>query len=118
MTTTREWTLPGITFTSLATPSLGTTELAVWWIRSEPGAGGQAHTLDREEIFTVVRGEVVATVGGRTQRASAGQAVTVPAGTLFALGNDRAEPAELVVCAPAGIQASMNGETVTPPWTQ
>ena len=54
--------LPGTRFTSLATPSRGNAETAVWQVEIDPDAQPTPHTLTREEVFVVLEG--TATVGG------------------------------------------------------
>ena len=49
-------TLGGTTFTSLATPSRGsTTDNSLWRVQLAPGTTPTPHSLTREEIFLVLR---------------------------------------------------------------
>jgi quercetin dioxygenase-like cupin family protein len=108
----------GFTFRPLAVPSRGSSELAVWQLESAPGAASAPHTLDREEVFVVAAGRMRATVGAAEHVLAAGDALIVPAGELFRLSNDDpSAPAQLTVCTRAGIQATIGGETITPPWS-
>ena len=51
--------LPGVEFTVFASPSLGSAGLCAWRLTVDVGHGGDApHTLDRDEIFTVLSGSV------------------------------------------------------------
>ena len=45
-------------FTSLATPSRGSTETAVWQAELEVGAPATPHSLTREEVFEIGRAHV------------------------------------------------------------
>lgn len=107
----------GFTFRPLAVPSRGSSELAVWQLEGARGAASAPHTLDREEVFVVASGSVRATVGGEEHLVMAGDALIVPADTSFQLSTDGDEPAALTVCTRAGIQATVGGETITPPWS-
>ena len=49
--------LPGTAFTSIATPSTGSADIAVWEVRVDPGHAGVAHQLTRQEVFIVTAGE-------------------------------------------------------------
>jgi quercetin dioxygenase-like cupin family protein len=111
--------VPGVRFTSLATPSRGTADLAVWRVEVAPGTPGAPHELTREEVFVVLEGVAQVQLGGEHLRAGAGDTIVVPAGVPFALGNDADVPLRAVVCLPAGGQARMpGGEPFTPPWAQ
>ncbi len=97
--------LPGLTVRGLASPRRGAAETCVWRIQLAPGAPAVPHSCTREEVF-------VATAGG------AGDALIVPSGVLFALGNPTAEPFEAIVTLPVGGQAVTAEATFTPPWAE
>lgn len=108
----------GFTFRPLAVPSRGSTELAVWQLEGAPGAASAPHTLDREEVFVLRSGRVRATVGDAEHVLEPGDALIVPAGEALQLRNDDAgAAASLTVCTRAGIQATLGGETIVPPWS-
>jgi mannose-6-phosphate isomerase-like protein (cupin superfamily) len=111
--------LPGTRFTSLATPSRGTADLAVWRLEVAPGTAGAPHELTREEVFVVLEGRAQVQLGGEHLEAGAGDTILVPPGVPFALGNAADVPLHAVVCLPVGGQARMGGgEPFTPPWAQ
>jgi quercetin dioxygenase-like cupin family protein len=115
-TDTRAHQMHGFTFRSLATPSLGSPELAVWAVDAPAGSGSPRHTMSRDEVFIVQTGRLVATVGDEKFELAAGDALTVPAGVNFEVGNPFDEPARAVACTTAGMQATVGGQTITPPW--
>ena len=81
--------VPGTRFTSLATPSRGTVETAVWRVE----------------------------IGGVAATATAGDAIAVPPETAFVLSNAGRSTLCLLCCLPVGGQARMGeGEPFTPPW--
>jgi quercetin dioxygenase-like cupin family protein len=109
----------GFTFSPLAVPSRGSTELAVWALDLEPGAVSETHSMDREEVFVVVSGAVRATVGDREVHAGPGDAVIVPPHATLRIGNaDAAEPARLTAVTSVGMKATVGGAAFAPPWAQ
>jgi quercetin dioxygenase-like cupin family protein len=106
-------------FTSLATPSLGTVDTAVWRVEIDPGAPATPHSLTREEVFVVLDGVAAIRNGDAAATAAAGDVIVVPAGVGFALSNGADEPVRLLCCMPIGGQARLeDGTTLTPPWAE
>lgn len=115
--TTPTHELAGARFTTLATPSLGTSETAVWTVEILPGADAVPHEVTREEIFVALAGEARVTLDGAEHRVREGDALVVPAGVEFAVAAAGPEPFRAVVCLPVGGQAVLpGGEPFTPPW--
>jgi mannose-6-phosphate isomerase-like protein (cupin superfamily) len=109
--------LPGIRFTSLAAPRLGTDQICVWRLNVDAELNtAQSHTIDRDEVFAVMEGSVRLTPHGAELRA--GDAAIVPAGSPIQLANTGAGPAVLHVAVQAGFSATMTDGTPvgTPPW--
>ena len=106
--------LPTATFTGLAAPSRGAKETCVWRTSVHPGAEPGMHSFDHEEVLVVVAGQGVAHLGESAHTVTTGDAIVVPAGTEFGLGNPYEEPFELIVALPAGTLARMNGQTFVP----
>jgi mannose-6-phosphate isomerase-like protein (cupin superfamily) len=110
--------LPGLQVTALAAPSRGATETCAWRLRLAPGTPGVPHSVDREEIFLAVAGTATARVGATTHSLRPGDALIVPAGEEFSLGNPGTEVFEAVAVLPVGGRAMMpGGEGFCPPWT-
>ncbi len=106
-------------FTSLATPSRGSTDTAVWQVEIEPGTPATPHSLTREEVFVVIDGRAVVTLGDATESASVGDAIVVPAEVPFALSNGGDEVLRLLCCLPVGGQGRLeDGIAFTPPWAE
>lgn len=108
--------LPGIRFTSLAAPGLGSAETCVWSLTVDDGVLADPHTLDRDEVFVVLDGRVRLTPDG--PELTAGDAAVVPAGELIRLANASGATARLQVAIRAGFTATLADGTVvgTPPW--
>lgn len=110
--------LPDAAFTALATPSRGSSRTSVWRVEIAPGAAGAPHTLTDEEVFVVLDGTANVSLGGSAATASAGDAIVVPPGVLFVLGNDGDRPLRLLCCMPVGGRATLaDGSVITPPWS-
>ena len=106
-------------FTSLATPSRGSAETAVWTVEIAPGAPATPHALTREEVFVVLEGTASVRLADVTETASAGDAIVVPADVQLELTNAGAAPLRLLCCFPVGGQARLaDGSTFTPPWAE
>ncbi|MFE7608854.1 cupin domain-containing protein [Streptomyces celluloflavus] len=109
----------GFTFRPLAVPSRGSSELAVWALEIAPGSTSEVHSMDREEVFVVVTGEVSATVADQEISAASGDAVIVPAHHTLQIRNACATtPATLTAVTSAGMRATVGDATFPPPWAQ
>ena len=109
--------LPGARFTTLATPSLGTCETAIWTVEMLPGADAVPHQVTREEIFVALAGEAAVVLDGAEHALHEGDTLVVPAGVTFSVAAAGTAPFRALVCLPVGGQAVMpGGEPFTPPW--
>jgi mannose-6-phosphate isomerase-like protein (cupin superfamily) len=109
--------LGGARFTSLATPSRGSSDTAVWQVEIEPGTPATPHSLTREEVFVVLAGVAAVRIGDDDGLARDGDAIVVPAGVTFELANGGSQPLRLLCCMPVGGEARLaDGEAFTPPW--
>jgi mannose-6-phosphate isomerase-like protein (cupin superfamily) len=111
------FTIPGVTFVGMASPSRGSVQLCTWKIIVAPGHESDGpHTLDRDEVFMVLSGSVRLAVGGAALEP--GDTFVVPAGVPIELSNPGDSPAEVMVAIPAGFTATMADGTPfgTPPW--
>ena len=111
--------LGGARFTSLATPSRGTTETSVWIVDLAPGTEGTSHRLTREEVFVVLAGRAEVRLGDTVSHAEVGDAIVVPPEVWFALAPVGTEALRAVCCLPVGGQGRLaDGEPFTPPWAR
>jgi len=111
--------LGGATFTSLATPSRGSTDVSVWRVQIAPGPDAVPHRLTRQEVFVILSGQAEVRLGGEVSQVEAGGVVIVPVDTDFALAAAGDEAMEALCVLPAGGQAVLpGGEPFTPPWAQ
>jgi mannose-6-phosphate isomerase-like protein (cupin superfamily) len=111
--------LGGTRFTSLATPSRGATDTAVWQVEILPGTPATPHSLTREEVFVVLDGMASVVIGEITATAVVGDAIVVPAEANFEISNPGPDALRLICCLPVGGQARLaDGTVFTPPWAQ
>ena len=104
-------------FTSLATPTRGTSRTSVWLLELPAGARPTTHSITEEEIFVVLEGTADVELDGDASTATTGDVIVVPPGVPFALGNAGPAGCRLVCCQPVGAQAQLpDGEPFTPPW--
>jgi quercetin dioxygenase-like cupin family protein len=108
----------GVRFTTLATPSRGTTETSIWQAEISPGTPGVPHQVTREELFHVLDGRLTVSIDGDRHDAGPGDTVVIPPDTTFSLANETDQPARALVCFPVGGQARTEEGTFTPPWAE
>lgn len=109
---------PNATMTTLASPTLGPTAgLSLWRVEMERGASGPLHVFDREQLWTVLDGELTIAVDGVPTDLAPGDTVVIPPGVERQVTARAA--ATLIVCGPGDAVASVPGEDAprgTPPW--
>ncbi|MGJ5750498.1 mannose-6-phosphate isomerase-like protein (cupin superfamily) [Streptomyces puniciscabiei] len=107
----------GARFVSYATPLTGSKELCAWRGEIPAGTKAPAHTVNREEIFHLLVGELLITLDGRTERIGAGDTVIVGPGTAFGVENPTDHTALSWVTTSIGLEAELaDGTRITPPW--
>ena len=107
----------GARFVSYATPLSGSKELCAW--RGEIPAGTRAplHTVNREEIFHLLSGELLITLDGHAERITAGDTVIINPGVTLGVENPTDEVAVSWVTTSIGLEAELaDGTRITPPW--
>ena len=109
--------LGGARFTSLATPSRGSTDSSVWRVEIDPDTPATPHRLTREEVV-VLSGRAQVRIDGRSAVADTGDVIVVPADVPF--GSPRAGPSACGRCASFRRGQAMldDGEPFTPPWAE
>ncbi|MFF9606730.1 cupin domain-containing protein [Streptomyces sp. NPDC014684] len=107
----------GARFISYATPLTGSRELCAWRGEIPAGTRAPAHTVDREEVFHLLVGELLITLDGDTERVRAGDTVIVGAGATLAVENPTDHTALSWVTTSVGLTARLaDGTVITPPW--
>ncbi|CAL9411705.1 hypothetical protein SUDANB176_01678 [Streptomyces sp. enrichment culture] len=107
----------GARFVAYASPSTGSRELCAWRGEIPAGTRAPAHTVNREEIFHLLDGELLITLDDATHRVTAGDTVIVPPGATLTVENPTAEVAVSWVTTSRGLEATLaDGTRVVPPW--
>ncbi len=106
-------------FTSLATPSKGTTSMSMWTVEIPPGTPPTPHSLTVEETFVVTAGTARLRLGGIDELAAPGDVIVVPPEQSFELSNASDEPLRMICYLPLGGQVRLpDGTSFTPPWAE
>lgn len=109
---------PNATMTTLASPTLGPTAgLSLWQVEMEGGASGPLHVFDREQLWTVLDGELTITVAGTPADLAEGDTIVIPAGVERQV--HARIPARALVCGAGDAVVAVPGEELsrgTPPW--
>ncbi|MFD3588338.1 cupin domain-containing protein [Streptomyces sp. NPDC058683] len=107
----------GARFISYANPRTGSEELCAWRGEIPAGTKAPAHTVNREEIFHLLAGELLVSLDGHTDHIRAGDTVIINAGTAFAVENPTDHTALSWVTTSIGLEAELSdGTRITPPW--
>jgi quercetin dioxygenase-like cupin family protein len=109
---------PNATMTTLASPTLGATAaLSMWQVEMTAGAQGPRHVFDSEQVWTVLEGQLAATVAGEQSELRAGDTVVLPADAERQLS--ATTDVRVLVCGHGDATARGPGEHAprgTPPW--
>ncbi len=107
----------GVSFVTLASPSRGATANSIWHFAVEPGTRGTEHRVSREETFVALQGRALLTVAGTVHELAAGDAFVIPAHTALSLGNPGPERFEAIAVLPVGAQVRVGDQPAfVPPW--
>jgi quercetin dioxygenase-like cupin family protein len=112
--------LQGVDFVSFVTTDTGSARLAAWRADFPPNTSGAAHSMSQEEVLHVLSGQLEVEIDDERFTARVGDAVLVPAGARFVIGNRTEEPAQAWVVTSTGMTAVMadSGQRIVPPWAQ
>ncbi|MDQ0602995.1 quercetin dioxygenase-like cupin family protein [Streptomyces canus] len=107
----------GARFVSYATPLTGSKELCAWRGEIPAGTKAPAHTVNREEIFHLLDGELLITLDDETHRITAGDTLIINPGATLSVENPTDRTAISWVTTSIGLQATLaDGTVITPPW--
>jgi quercetin dioxygenase-like cupin family protein len=106
---------PAGVMTTLASPAQGGTATAVWRVDMAAGAHGPEHTVDAEQVWTVLAGGAAVRLGGGEPfTAGPGDTFVLPAGAGRRIAADAGAGLAAIVVAPAGMRAYAPGVEVHP----
>jgi quercetin dioxygenase-like cupin family protein len=108
--------LGGNTITSLAAPSRGSTEVALFRTEVPPGGGLPRHHHDHLDVFTVERGGAEFSIGEERFTVAPGDSVVVPIGRWHHL-EAGPDGATITVAMLGGTKlVREDGSETVPPW--
>jgi quercetin dioxygenase-like cupin family protein len=107
-------------FTSLATPSRGSDDSAIWIVEIDPGTPPTPHSMSEEEVFVILSGAATVRIGaGDREVAHEGDAVVMPAGIQFEISPHGEDVLRMVCCTRVGAMArTLDGAEFAPPWSE
>jgi quercetin dioxygenase-like cupin family protein len=114
---TRRFETPAGVMTTLASPTLGGASRPVWRVEMPPGSAGPAHTVDTEQIWTVLAGGASVRLGTGEVRVGAGDTLVLAPDVERQVTADAAAGLTAIVTSGAGSTATAGGNRVQPPWT-
>lgn len=91
---------PNAVMRTLSAPSLGASELAVWEVVMRAGQAGPEHQVDREQVWTVLAGELDVHADGTALVIRAGDTLRLAPGASRQIS--AATDARAIVASPAG----------------
>lgn len=109
---------PNAVMTTVASPTLGGSELSMWSVEMAAGARGPRHVLDREQVWWLHEGRAEVEIGDDEQLVlTPGDTVVLAAGAVRRV--TAATDVRFVVCGRGDAVVSVDGESGdrgTPPW--
>ncbi|MGK8524619.1 cupin domain-containing protein [Nocardia asteroides] len=113
---TRRTETPGGVMTTLASPTQGGAQLALWRVEVPAGATGPLHFIDAEQIWTVLAGRLDVAMDGTNLTAAEGDTVILPPNVLRQVSTRDGFTA--IVTAASGARAGTpdRAGTIVPPW--
>ncbi|MGV9293158.1 cupin domain-containing protein [Amycolatopsis sp. NPDC003676] len=117
---------PNAVMTTLASPTQGGSQQAVWRVEMAPGAVGPVHAFDAEQVWTVLGGGAEIALNGVVEVVKAGETVVMPADAERQVRADAGNGMVAIVCAPGNTRvyrtgvvpacATADGDKILPDW--
>lgn len=127
----RRTTTPNGVMTTLASPTQGGAERAIWRVDMPAGTEGPLHAFDTEQIWTLLTGGCTLEIDGERLHVAPGDTMVLPADVTRQIFADPHDGFAAVVTAPAGSQVYNPGgvsaadacdlapkgtDRIVPPW--
>jgi quercetin dioxygenase-like cupin family protein len=96
---------PNAVMTTLASPTQGSAEQAVWRVDMQPGQSGPLHGIDAEQVWAVLDGAATVQLGTERFAVERGDAVVIPADVPRRITADAQSGFAAVVTGPASLRA-------------
>ncbi|MFE7527842.1 cupin domain-containing protein [Kitasatospora sp. NPDC057542] len=128
-TDARRTETPNARMTTYASPTQGSTSLAVWHVDMTAGAQGPLHAMDTEQVWTLLTGTARVDLAGEAFTLTAGDTAVLPADTARQVATDTGFTAVVASPSPAHAYnpdartpdgacalAPRDDQRVLPPW--
>jgi len=102
---TRRTQTPNAVMTTLASPTQGHSEQAVWRVEMTPAQSGPLHGIDAVQVWTVLDGGASVEAGTGTATLGAGDTIVLPAGVARRITAHDEAGLVAIVAAPAAMRA-------------
>ncbi|WP_283134841.1 cupin domain-containing protein [Rhizohabitans arisaemae] len=114
---TRRTETPAAVMTTLASPTQGGAQTALWRVDMGPDACGPSHVVDAEQVWTFLKGGATVDLPGQALTVHPGDTVILPAGVVREVTSGP-DGFTAIVTAPAGTHAAGPDGTgrILPPW--
>jgi quercetin dioxygenase-like cupin family protein len=112
---TRRFETPAGVTTTLASPTLGGASRPVWRVEMAAGSAGPVHTIDTEQIWTVLSGGATVRLGGDEVRIGTGDTLVLAPDVERQV--TAVDGLTAIVTSAAGSMATAGGKQIQPPWT-
>ncbi|MEU3572074.1 cupin domain-containing protein [Kitasatospora sp. NPDC036755] len=100
-TDARRTETPNAVMTTHASPTQGSTALAVWHVDMAVGARGPLHAMDTEQVWTLLTGTAAIDLAGELLTLAAGDTAVLPADTARRIATDTGFTAVVASPSPA-----------------
>ncbi|MER7582885.1 cupin domain-containing protein [Kitasatospora sp. NPDC097691] len=111
LTDARRSETPNAVMTTFASPTQGSTSLALWRVEMRPGTQGPLHAMDAEQIWTFLAGSATAELAGESHLLAAGDTLVLPADVARRITSDEGFTAVVASTSPS---RAYNPDAVTP----
>jgi len=113
---TRRFETPAGVTTTLASPTLGGASRPIWRVEMPAGSTGPVHTIDTEQIWTVLSGGAEVRVGAAALHVGEGDTLVLAPDAERQVAADSERGLIAIVTSAAGSMAPAGGKRVQPPW--
>ncbi|GCD93381.1 cupin domain-containing protein [Embleya hyalina] len=114
---------PNAVMTTYASPTQGGTDTALWRVDMSPATTGPLHTIDTEQIWTIIAGALTVTIDNDQFTATTGDTLILPADTPRQLHAHPESGFSAIATSPAQSHAyvptsdpNSRSNRITPPW--
>ncbi|HEY9524032.1 MAG TPA: cupin domain-containing protein [Thermopolyspora sp.] len=105
---------PAAVMTTLASPTQGGAAHALWRVDMRAGRQGPMHSIDTEQVWTVLEGGATAEIGDQTVTIDRGDTLVIPADVPRRVTAHPVHGLAAIVVAPVGMRAYAPGVDVDP----